>query len=683
MSQSRKKANKSKKSRNYKKPPTISQPVKQAAPLDFDTTEKIRAEQNLNNYLTLLSLVRTQIFLVVSTSDTPCGLAPAQLFTSFQQKLGARVYLGDKFRCPYIFVLDSGKVVYENIVHPSTGALSIDRKFGEYHIQARACSFLKLSVLGASISVNNTFSDSIGRGLNFAVFDKANGEVIDFVNFDTYCAEVPVRRASVLRNLLSKFTHYCKAIGVIYISVGNLSIPKEERLQTENERNILKYGILREAIAISKDVNASALGAFYHDQSDIADVLTAPKSYSNHNGVRRFEDYYGRRVTCIGGIRKTAGVPNAASRSIFMFGGCKIFGVGNADEDTVSSKLQELLNANGHLIRVYNYGFYQKRAGAASYEEIEKLLYSLPVKAGDIIVSDTYAENCGHIDLSKVIEELRGKGEKGPELFFDLHAHYTPAANTIIAHKIFENLIETGYFMTGDKIPAQTADALLPPRNVTNSGEPEYLRKYKSLLRALYSSVGKPQNCGAIVMNCNPFTNGHRYLIETCAKRVDYLFVFVVQEDKSYFKFDDRFDMVLGGISDIKHVIAIPSGQYVLSSLTFSEYFNKSALQDKKIDASQDIRIFAEEIAPILKIKIRFAGEEPLDAVTKQYNEAMSVLLPQYGIIFEEIRRIEQDGQVVSASRVRALLNDENWEKIALLVPPATLAHLRKQTPHS
>ena len=40
---------------------------------------------------------------------------------------------------------------------------------------------------------------------------------------------------------------------------------------------------------------------------------------------------------------------------------------------------------------------------------------------------------------------------------------------------------------------------------------------------------------GAVVMNCNPLTLGHRYLIEQALKQCDYLMIFVVQEDKSFF----------------------------------------------------------------------------------------------------------------------------------------------------
>lgn len=53
---------------------------------------------------------------------------------------------------------------------------------------------------------------------------------------------------------------------------------------------------------------------------------------------------------------------------------------------------------------------------------------------------------------------------------------------------------------------------------------------------------------GSIVMNCNPFTLGHRYLIEYASKYVDYLYIFVVEEDKSFFPFSDRIDLIKKGL---------------------------------------------------------------------------------------------------------------------------------------
>lgn len=44
---------------------------------------------------------------------------------------------------------------------------------------------------------------------------------------------------------------------------------------------------------------------------------------------------------------------------------------------------------------------------------------------------------------------------------------------------------------------------------------------------------------------------GHRYLIEEAKKQVDFLYIFVVEEDKSCFRFCDRFKMVKDGVSDL------------------------------------------------------------------------------------------------------------------------------------
>ncbi len=179
-------------------------------------------------------------------------------------------------------------------------------------------------------------------------------------------------------------------------------------------------------------------------------------------------------------------------------------------------------------------------------------------------------------------------------------------------------------------------------------------------------------------MNCNPFTLGHRYLIETASKQCDKLFVFVVEEDKSIFKFTDRLELVKLGTADLKNVIVLPSGKFMISSLTFTDYFNKSKLQDKQIDPSMDVELFASQIAPTLNISVRFVGEEPIDKVTKQYNDTMRRILPKYGIEFVEIPRKEQGGGVISASRVRKLLEDKKFDEIAKIVPKTTLKFLKQ-----
>jgi len=197
------------------------------------------------------------------------------------------------------------------------------------------------------------------------------------------------------------------------------------------------------------------------------------------------------------------------------------------------------------------------------------------------------------------------------------------------------------------------------------------LKKYKQNL----------ENCGAIVMNCNPFTLGHRYLIEYAANKAEHLYIFVVEEDKSEFSFKDRYKLVKQNTSDLKNVTVLPSGKYIISSQTFDAYFGKSSVSEEQAieqDVSFDLLIFAAAIAPTLNIKTRFVGQEPFDPLTRHYNEEMKKLLPEYGCDVVEIPRLEKDASVVSASRVRKFLKDGNFEEIRKIVPEATFKYLRK-----
>jgi [citrate (pro-3S)-lyase] ligase len=188
--------------------------------------------------------------------------------------------------------------------------------------------------------------------------------------------------------------------------------------------------------------------------------------------------------------------------------------------------------------------------------------------------------------------------------------------------------------------------------------------------------IPNSKNNGAIVKNCNPFTNGHKFLIEYAAKQVDNLYIFVVEEDKSNFSFKDRFKLVKEGVKHLDNVTVLSSGRFIISAATFPEYFTKSEKNDIVIDPSSDIKVFAKYIAPSLNILKRFAGTEPNDRITAQYNEAMKLILPQFGMEFIEISRVEAGGQVVSASKVRKLMENKDINEIAKIVPKTTLDYL-------
>ena len=181
-------------------------------------------------------------------------------------------------------------------------------------------------------------------------------------------------------------------------------------------------------------------------------------------------------------------------------------------------------------------------------------------------------------------------------------------------------------------------------------------------------------------MNCNPFTRGHRYLIEQAQKAVDFLYIFVVEEDSSDFSFEDRFSIVKENCVDLTNIKVLPSGKYMISSITFAEYFQKEDLQEEQtIIPTMDIRLFGQAIAPTLGIKKRFVGEEPLDKVTNQYNEAMKDMLPGYGVELIEIPRLEiESGEPINATKVRKLISEGNLKECEKYLTRATYLYIEK-----
>ena len=184
---------------------------------------------------------------------------------------------------------------------------------------------------------------------------------------------------------------------------------------------------------------------------------------------------------------------------------------------------------------------------------------------------------------------------------------------------------------------------------------------------------------GAAVMNCNPFTKGHRYLIETAAKECDHVYIFVLSEDKSEFSAADRMNMVKLGTADLPNVTVLPTGPYLISSATFPTYFLKEREKAGQIQCLLDIEIFSRYYAPKFGITRRFVGTEPLSPMTNQYNEALLAHLPAKGIEVCQIPRLELEATPISASAVRAHLAAGEWDKLRALVPETTYDYLAEK----
>ena len=208
------------------------------------------------------------------------------------------------------------------------------------------------------------------------------------------------------------------------------------------------------------------------------------------------------------------------------------------------------------------------------------------------------------------------------------------------------------------------------------------LEKYKEKL-ALQREDGNI--IGTIVMNANPFTLGHQYLVEQAAKRSDWLHLFVVKEDLSKFKFKDRIRLITQGVSHIPNVTIHEGSDYIISNATFPTYFIKDKGKINELHAKLDLSIFRNHLAPALGITHRFVGTEPYCVVTNNYNKNMKKILEDPSgksnpIEVVEIQRVEEGGKAISASRVRELLKTKNFDELKKIVPLSTLEFISDLT---
>lgn len=400
------------------------------------------------------------------------------------------------------------------------------------------------------------------------------------------------------------------------------------------------------------------------------------------------EDCKSQYINVINGKRITVNQPTDFKRTIHIYGRCGVFGYAVEDADTMPSQMQKYFLDHGmEDVRVVNHGLW---GGADYFIEHNFLEESLGFGQEDIVVF--YIRRF----RKKIMKDLMDLGMYYRDLTEDWHnmlepvnciydkpGHMGAKGYESVATLIATDLIQQNF----GSYKVNATDSAIETPHLTeylkahiNTGFENEIKCYTDEILKNYPLEGDNCFCGAIVMNCNPFTKGHRYLIETVSKKVDRLYIFVVEEDKSFFRFADRFEMVQQGTKDLKNVVVIPSGRYVISAYTFPEYFMKDYVKEKAFDVSGDIEVFCKYIAPALSIKIRFAGEEPLDPVTKKYNEIMKQMLPDYGMKFCEIARFELDnGKVINATEVRRLLKEKLFDEMKEYLPLTTFDILMKK----
>jgi len=393
------------------------------------------------------------------------------------------------------------------------------------------------------------------------------------------------------------------------------------------------------------------------------------------NGVYFLQDFTSKYANCTAGYRVTTDLPDHADRTIYFFGNSVCFGMKSDDEHTIQSVVQREINKDPDVgsYKVLNCG----NGGHPNYSRMWKSIeYHRPGNDDVIFLMGWFSKLTRDVYQDRVIwlwpqveEHIFDRPHLLGDYVYADPIHYTyigyEALGMYVARKLLSDVLNNEAGTT-----SMVKQASTPVISNSMAEAPQELVQYIDSIREVAPRIG------SIVMNCNPFTLGHRYLIEESARKVTQLIVFVVEEDKSIFPFVDRLELVKQGTADLPNVTVVPSGGFIISQTTFGAYFEKDSRQEETIDPTMDVEIFALFIAPALGITIRFAGEEPLDRVTRQYNEAMQLILPKYGIDFEVIRRKESGGAVISASRVRKLLQTKEFDQISQIVPKTTLDYL-------
>lgn len=350
-------------------------------------------------------------------------------------------------------------------------------------------------------------------------------------------------------------------------------------------------------------------------------------------------------------------------KKIYILGPCIAYGYGCLAEDSLYGQLQELVTEMEYqVVSIF--------VPREKYDVFENEVKKIPIHKKDIVIVINgtswfpLQRSKTEYGVPSKVDMLSIYGQQDREtMFSQVPLHTNCAGNRAMAEMLFESFLKREIIKLNKE-----EDCYLQRGELLNSAAIMEIEEYLGKIKRPCKGV-----IGAIVMNCNPFTFGHRYLVEYAADKVDFLYIFVIQEDRSMFKFDDRYRMVQEGTADIQNVIVVSSGEWIISYQTFTSYFEKEINQDVKIDASLDLEIFARYVAPSLGITDRFVGEEPFDMVTHQYNEQMKEVLGDYGIAVTEIPRLRIEGKIVNATYVRECVRNKEWEEIEKYVPETTL----------
>jgi [citrate (pro-3S)-lyase] ligase len=340
----------------------------------------------------------------------------------------------------------------------------------------------------------------------------------------------------------------------------------------------------------------------YTNESELKKISVS-FSTKKEGSVHLVNDMSTEHLNCVGGYRLTTNQPLKSDKTIYTFGFSTCFGQWCCDEYTLQSVLQRELNTyfgeqenQYSVLNCANGGIpnYHRQWNSFDFHNPQDNDITIFVcrECGYELIYENYKDKFIFIRPHSEVGMFDRPHNYGDIYTNDIH-HFTPTGYKVMGEYLAKRMIELGVFEEKQDSNETQKQQTSIQNNTSVSGNPALTEYINSI---------KP-NCpkiGSIVMNCNPFTLGHRYLIEESTKKVSQLIIFVVEEDKSFFPFKDRLELVKQGTKDLKNVTVVPSGGFIISQQTFGAYFEKGSIQEQKIDPTNDVTIFAEQIAPKL-----------------------------------------------------------------------------------
>lgn len=518
--------------------------------------------------------------------------------------------------------------------------------------------------------------DKSGRFTGVIRSGKCNSERT-WNSFRMYARSLYYNEESFYTKTAEKFMEHFR--GIVLLA----DLPDDERaiqwLKSNREKEDYDIRSRKNALTHLRDMTAPEERKYWGDTAyepgiskRYAEEFSELK-VSEKNGIKYYENNESSQyITFENGKRRVPNRNKNAKRKIYLAGPCTIFGAYVADNQTVEYYLQQFINDNGYGWQVVNYGalgpgYEFQYLLSESIDDADIVLIAFQNRKWTSSFMGTY-QNVHYIgDFTDIFCDIPDP----VSCILDTFRHTNYRVSEKIAKRIFTSAEQYLEQQPGIKVKNSIKT---PIQNYFISWD-IYLYYKDFALR--YDLEGLEGTVGAIVMNCNPFTKGHRYLAEYAASRTDTLIIFVVEEDASAFSFADRIEMVRRGTQDIGNITVVPSGKYNISKSTFAQYFEKDKAINQIDSMEYDVRIFCEVIAECMNISWRFVGEEPTDLVTRQYNETMKEILPQYGIKLDEIPRLKKGEGLISASKVREYIAIGNWQGASDYLPETTINYLK------